>query len=384
LPVNQWVLLKEPGRTAPTRSWGSATFDSDSGRILYWGGGHCSYGGSDVDAYDVAQHTWVSGSAAPEYPHRQWNHGVRLAGVTFGGNPWTEHGRRIYAYDPVSRMMIMAHPIRLTTGYEPEPLRAFPGEPKARLDAKAKPPSSYVKNATWSFDPDSGRWELLSPAPQGLDTLVTTRHGVVGVTVDWPGRLNDAGYLLPWSPDSPEKDNAVYRYSAVQKKWERLGPTQPSPQNLYELTSLAYDSLRDRLLLHGAGKARDELWAFDLKTHRWSPLKPTVAAGTAPPGCNREAVYLPGQDVLLTYGPAPEQRAVPALWAYKPDENGWHRIDLAPPPGIEPRTAAGQNRALVYDPQRDFVLLVLGTGGDRGQALVYALRYRHNEATKDR
>jgi hypothetical protein len=384
LPVNQWVLLKEPGRTAPTRSWGSATFDIDRGRILYWGGGHCSYGGSDVDTYDVANHTWISSSAAPEYPQRQWNHGVRLAGVTFGGNPWTEHGRRTYAYDPGSRKMLMVHPIRLTTGYEPEPLRAFPGEERARPDAKAKPPSSYVKNATWSFDPDSGQWELLGPAPQGLDSLASTRHGVMGVNVDWPSRLDDAGHLLPWGPDLPEKDNAVYRYSVAQKQWERLGKPQPSPQNLYEMTSLAYDSQRDRLLLHGAGKARDELWAFDLKANRWGHLKPTVAAAAAPPGCNREAVYLSGQDVLLTFGPAPEKQAAPALWAYKPGANIWHRIELAPPPGIEPRTAAGQNRALVYDPKRDLVLLVLGTGGDRGQALVYALRYRHEEATKGR
>jgi hypothetical protein len=382
LPINQWVLLKDPGRTAPTRSWGSATFDSDRGRILYWGGGHCSYGGSDVDAYDVEQHTWVSGSAAPEYPHRQWNLGVRLAGVTFGGNPWTEHGRRIYACDPVSRQLIMVRTIRLTTGYEPEPLGTFPGEPKARPDARAKPPSSYVKYATWSFNLDNGQWEILGPAPEGLDTLVTTPHGVLGVNVDWPSRLNDAGYLLPWSADQPEKDNAVFRFTAATKSWERLGQPQPSPQNLYEITSLAYDSRRDRLLLHGAGQNREELWAFDRKTNRWSQLKPTVAApaGAAPPVCNREAVYLPGQDVLLTFGPAPERRTGPALWAYEPGANAWYRLSLAPPPGIDPRNAAGQNRALVYDPKRDLVLLVLGTGGDRGQASVYALRYRHEEA----
>jgi hypothetical protein len=386
LPTNEWVLLKEPGRAAPTRSWGAATFDSDRGRILYWGGGHCSYGGSDVDAYDVGQHTWISCSAAPEYPHRQWNHGVRLAGVTFGGNPWTEHGRRIYAYDPVSRKLITVHPIRLTTGYEPEPLRAFPGQPQARPDAKAKPPSSYVKYATWLFDPDSGEWELAGPAPQGLDTLVTTQHGVMGVTVDWPSRLNDAGYLLPWSPDLPEQDNDVYRYSAAQRRWERLGKPGASPQNLYEMTSLAYDSRRDRLYLHGAGKARDELWAFELKTNRWSPLKPTVSgpAGTLPPVCNREAVYLPGQDVLLTSGADRAGRTIPALWEYAPGENVWRRMELAPPPGIEPRTAAGQNRALVYDTKRELVLLVLGTSGDRGQASVYALRYRHGEATSPR
>lgn len=382
LPVNRWVALSEPARMAPARTWGSATFDSDRGRILYWGGGHCGYGGSDVDAYDVERHTWISSSAAPEYPHRLWDRGVRLAGVTFNGGPWTEHGRRIYAYDPAARRLIMVHPVRLTTGYVPALLREFPGEPTARVDAKVKPPSSYSKFATWSLDPQTGRWEILGPAPLGLDTLVTTPHGVMGVNVDWPTRLNDAGYNLSWSPDSPAKDNAVYRLDAARATWERLGDRQPSPQNLYEMTSLVYDSQRDRLLLHGAGAARDELWAFDRKTARWTPLKPTVAApaGAAPPACNREMVYLPDQDVVLTYGPAPEKRGGPALWAYQPGDNAWSRIEIEPPPGIAPSSAAGQNRALVYDAKRHLVLLVLGAGGDQGKTSIFALRYRHEQA----
>src|SRR5207248_10477766 len=152
LPVNKWVALTDPGRVAPARSWGSATFDSDRGRILVWGGGHCSYGGSDVDAYDVAANNWVCSDEAPEYPHRMWARGVRLAGATFGGNPWTEHGRRVYAYDPTSRKMISVRPVVLTTGYQPEGLRDFPGEPRSRPDARVKPPTPYNKYATWTFD----------------------------------------------------------------------------------------------------------------------------------------------------------------------------------------------------------------------------------------
>ena len=67
--------------------------------------------------------TWRSSDPAPEYPERLWNHGVREAGVTFGGRPWMEHGRRIYAYDPVSRKMIVVRRLRLTTGYEPPAIR---------------------------------------------------------------------------------------------------------------------------------------------------------------------------------------------------------------------------------------------------------------------
>ena len=31
--MNQWVALADPGRAAPVRTWGSATFDSDRGQI---------------------------------------------------------------------------------------------------------------------------------------------------------------------------------------------------------------------------------------------------------------------------------------------------------------------------------------------------------------
>jgi len=291
-PVNQWVLLSGPGSGAPTRTWGSVTFDNRRGEILFWGGGHCGYEGNDVDAFNVAARLWHDGSNS-ELPERLWNHGVRLAGVTFRGAPWTEHGRRIYAYDPLKRKMIMVRPIRLTTGYEPDWLKAFPSRPRAASDALVFPPSSYVKYATWSHDPISATWELLGPAPAGLDTLLSTPIGVMGVTVDWPARLNDAGYLLSWDSTQPPVDNALYLLRGPG--WERLDKGQPSPQNLYEMTSLAFDSKREQVILHGGGKKRDELWTLDLRSGRWKNMKPSVAAagGAVPPACSREAVYLP-------------------------------------------------------------------------------------------
>ena len=382
LPVNQWVHLENPGRAAPSRTWGSATLDTDRGRILYWGGGHCGYGGSDVDAYDIAAHTWLSGNPTPEYPERAWKLGVRSAGVTFAGKPWMTHGRRIYSYDPVSRKMIMVRPIRLTTGYDPEALRVFPEERRIRPDAVANPPSSYAKYATYSYDSETGDWELLGGAPAGLDTLASTPHGVVGIDVDWPSRLNDAGYSLPWSPAQPPEDKALYLFDPAKKVWKRLGERQTSPQNLYEMTSLAYDTKRDQIILHGGGQNREELWSFDLKTNRWKNMKPRVLApeGAAPPTCGREAVYIPRDDVYLIYGRAPGSRSAPAMWAYKVSENAWRRIDILPTEGVEPSVAASQNRALVCDEQRDLVLLVLGTRGDSGEAHVFALRYRHDQA----
>jgi hypothetical protein len=365
LPLNQWVLLDEAGRKAPTRTWGSATYDSHRGRILYWGGGHCGYGGNDVDEYDVEQNTWF-GIPEPEYPERAWNRGVRLAGMTFDGGPWTDHGRRVFAYDPVGKRMILTPKFRLTAGYEPGWLKSYPTEDKVAPDALVRNPSSYRKAITFSYDLSARTWKVVGPAPPGVDTLVATPYGVMGVNVDWGARLNDAGYHLPWRATDPPADNAIFLLRG--ERWERLSRRQPSPQNLYEMTSLAYDSKRDVVYLHGGGARRDELWSFAMKSRWWKNLKPR---GAAPPSCGRESVYIPGEDVLLIYG----ERGV--TWTYTPAGNAWRRIAVAVGDDLPAR--AGQNRAMVYDPRRDLVFLVLGArGGDVGEASVYAMRYRHN------
>lgn len=356
IPDNQWVLLANPGRAAPARTWGSATFDSTRRQILYWGGGHCGYEGSDTDVYDMTRHTWIAEPRPPSYPERLWNRASRLAGVTFDGEPWTDHGRRIYAYDPVADRMIMAKPVRLTWGYEPEWLKSYPDRKVAAPDAIVQVPSSYSKYVTFSYDVKARKWSIIGPAPTGLDTLVTTPLGVMAVPVNWPARLNDAGYQATYDPRKAE-DNAVYLLRG--SRWERISDPGPSPQNLYEMTSLAFDTSRNQLILHGAGPARRDLWTFDVKTRKWENRKP---AGEAPPSL-REAVYLPGPDVFLTYGDG--------LWEYSPSKNAWRKTNIPEPP-----LRAGQNRAIVYDAKQDTVLLVLGGRGDQGRASVFALRYR--------
>jgi hypothetical protein len=180
----------------------------------------------------------------------------------------------------------------------------------------------------------------------------------MGINVDWPGRLNDVGYQLPWRAGSNVRDTSVHLFSAARKQWTRLDRTQPSPQNLYEMTALAYDTKRDRLILHGAGARRNELWTFDFATRRWKNMQP---AGDSPP-CAREAVYLPRQDWFVTLGSGRD----PSMWSWSPVENVWKRLPVAAP-------GSGQNRAMVYDPKRDLMLLVSGAT-DSSEAAVHALR----------
>jgi len=383
LPPNQWAFMENSAGIVASRTWGSATFDTDRGLILYWGGGHCGYGGNDVDAYDVTTGLWLNRDRAPEFPERLWNrgNGSRLGGVTFQGRPWVIHGRKIYAYDPVSHQMILVRPIRLTTGYDPEPLSDFPDRRVVFQDALVKPPSSYVRYATWSYDPESGTWTLLGSAPVGLDLLVTTPQGVMGIDTNWRTRLNDAGYNRPWDERMTPEQNHVYLLDVDSKSWTRMSQFQTSPQNLYEMTSLVYDSKRDQLILHGGGKRRDEVWSFDLAKRRWKNLEPRVTSPheLQPPVCSREAVYLPNEDVVLHYGRVSPNRMQAPVWVYTVAKNAWSKVDIPPLEGMRPY---GHNRGLLYDPARDLIWLVVGTGGAEGKAYVYVMDYQSEKLRK--
>jgi hypothetical protein len=197
----------------------------------------------------------------------------------------------------------------------------------------------------------------------------------MAIDTNWRTRLNDAGYNLPWSDRLEPKENHVHLLDVANKSWKRLSQSQPSPQNLYEMTSLVYDSKRDQLILHGAGKRRDELWTFDLATRLWKNMRPRVESppGVLPPTCSREAVYLPNDDVILVYGLPARDPAQSQVWVYSVAENSWAQIDIPPIEGIR---SYGHNRGLLYDLTNDLVWLVLGGGGAEGKAYVYAMRYQ--------
>ena len=382
MPDNQWVVLPDPGRAAPLRTWGSCTFDTDRGQLVYWGGGHCGYGGNDYDFYDVAEHTWISSPEVPDYPARAWNRGINLAGVSFNGAPWIRHGRKVYAYDPVSRRIVNTKFVNLTAGYDPEPLRRCePISPDFGED-EAFERSGYTKWVTWTYDRETEAWELLCSGLPGLDLTASTPHGVMAVDHNWgavgaperPDRVDFGGERVV--------ENAVYLLDVAGRAWKKLSGPGPWPQNLYEMTALVHDSRRDRLILHGGGPQRDELWNFNPNTGRWTRLEPELETldGKAP-ACCREAMYIPREDVVLTCGSPPGVEDDVGVYAYRVEENTWSRVEVPAPPDREMWEVAGQNRAMAYDPERDLVLMVLGEDrSDKGAAVVYALRYRGGDA----
>ena len=376
MPGNQWVHFDKPGRLVPVRTWGSCAFDTDKGRIIYWGGGHCGYGGNENDFYDVEQNTWVSSPIIAEYPERAWDKGIIAGGVTFSGGPWIRHGRKIYAYDPVSRKIINTKTVYLTGDYNPEPLKDI--EPK-KIGAGTKEnfsPSYYTKWGTWVYHEESQKWEIICCGLTGLDLLVQTPKGVMAVDYNWGAfDSKQRADMTTWNGETI-MDNSVYLLDVAGRQWKKLTLKGPWPQNLYEMTALVYDSHRDQLILHGAGPKQDELWRFPLKTGQWEKIEPDFATATGgqPPVCRREAAYLPDDDMFLTAGSPEGDRSRSGIWAYHVGENRWYKRNIEPPEGRTMNDMLGQNRAWAYDPIHDIVFMIIGAN-DAGEALIYRMKF---------
>ncbi|HRE52195.1 MAG TPA: kelch repeat-containing protein [Flavitalea sp.] len=376
MPDNQWIHFPDPGRKAIIRTWGSCAFDTDRGRIITWGGGHCGYGGNDYDSYDVAEHTWIASPHEAEYPERAWDKGINQGGVTFNGSPWMTHGRKIYAYDPVSRKIINMKTVSLTAGYDPQILKRIINPSPKAPDRNQYTRPSYAKLVTWSYDEKNG-WEIVCGGLPGLDLTVQTPYGVMAIDYNWGAVSNKTRADMSVWKGQPMVDNSVYLLKVIDRKWDKLTIEGPWPQNLYEMTALVYDSRRNQLILHGAGPERDELWRFILNTGRWEKIEPGYAesAGGYAPVCTREAVYLEKDDTFLTFGGPGGDRTKAGFWAYRVGENRWHKLDIQPPAEKTMNQMFSQNKGWVYDPIHDRVWMVLGLTGDTGRAEMYGLKF---------
>ena len=170
------------------------------------------------------------------------------------------------------------------------------------------------------------------------------------------------------------------RFDSAKKAWQRLGERQPSPQNLYEQTSLALDTKRDQLLLHGGGDETGR--ALDLRPED-PALDESPAQGGGPR--RRRPAGLPARGRL----PA-EPGCVPEL---RPGARKGHRsVGLS---ARRQRLVSHRHRATGGrrsarggrpEPRRGLRsrprpgAVVVGTGGDRGTTKIYALRYQNTQA----
>jgi hypothetical protein len=323
LPANQWVQM--PGPHFSRKTWGSATVDTDKGVILYHGGGHSGYSGTDVAHYDIGSGRW-SLSYPPEFPPFLEATNRTVYGWSYNLHPWAEHTRTWYAYDPVSKMMV----------YNRQGFVNRPGDGRFDLGDGPVVSTGY---ASWVYDPRLRKWYTPTyDRPFGTSDaqhLVTTPAGVYAHT-----RQNGIWHCTI----EPLERNGKTEYAA---RWKRVIEKAPASGNDLGGTTV-YDSKRNRLVVLKTPASMDIIDLHEMKVSQLKPESGRVAH-------YREACYIPDQDVIFS----PNGFRKQGYSVYRCAENKWVQVDIAPPvirytrggkEHVRQDVYAGEDTVIRYDP----------------------------------
>ncbi|MDP6637396.1 MAG: kelch repeat-containing protein [Phycisphaerae bacterium] len=342
LPANTWVHLK-PQRNPAARSYSGVCYGA--GLIFYFGGGHHSYPGNDVELYDVAEGKWTQATDPENWrdAHR-WKHVsdadrkiIRGIGGGWGvpilspkGRPLTEHTYQMHAWFPEEK----AFYISLTSG-----MWAFDPVKRAwskKCDRKNMPRGRDIHTWNLTYDP-------------GLKTLVS-------IVVAGPGR-------------------GVFVFNRNTRTWsKRCAVPVSSWSGVYS----TYDSKHRKHIVFGGRR----WWTLDTavgKTRFIASLADAVkTAGRldTPPQL---------RSVCIEYDPRSTHTLVAVkvkntqLWAYDAARNKWSEATMA---GQRPTGNIAWD-LLVYSPEHHCFLLpnIVGVQGALAKGL-YAFRYVPSKPTK--
>jgi len=336
LPTNTYVDSGYPGYLI-SKTWSSATIDTDRGVVLYIGGGHSGYKGEDLALYDVGTNRWAF-QAPPNFIPFLYNYNACLFGWTYGFRPTSQHTYRWYCYDPQSKTMVYcARPLGIRNGMtvllEDDPKKAF------AYDAK--------KHGLFTWVYDTVRNRFYPPLPGR-----PVRHGWALALVGTPqGVFAKNGKMLWHCKVTTTDRQASLEWSLVDKD---------GPAGWGEFQPLVYDSKRSRLLfvaVPGRGKPT-MVWEHPVGKGVWKQLEVKGALQWN----SREVVYDDVNDCLVAM---PRQ----ALMVMSCATNEWKQLDVQ-----MPRGSYGTECALCYDPVHK-VIVTLVPRGFSGKMQVGLIRY---------
>ncbi len=313
LPSNQWIQ-KVPAKGVDVRGWGTSAYDPDRDQILYWGGGHSEYKGTDVSHYSLRTGLW-SGSTRPEWVLEASSDFLLPVLVSFHNRPHIPvHAYQTYACDPPSGLMV-----------------AVKDAPGAK------------HSVTFVYDPSARDWQpTMFEAPFGGGVM----HVIVRAT---------PGGAVAWA------EEGLFRFDSVGRTWQRLpvdGDKLAGPP-WCDGSAMIYDSSRDCLWL----SLSKDLSRYDLKTGRLEAVHPPLPAILGENPFWREAVFLPQDDLILLAKLFKDPQGRFTNVAYDAKANKWVRIQL---PFISEADAKPQefkenpfswSSAIFYDASRKLVVL---------------------------
>ncbi len=307
LPANEWRVQPTPRRPMMNMDWGSAVFAPELDLILRFSGGHSAYSGTAPQVYDVKADRY-SLPFAPEYPVEYVYSNDQVRGEwSFKGNPWmTGHTYKSTGYDPNLKVLVFA-------------------------------PHDF----TYFFDPQKSQWSRNRVRnPYQANFYVVTACATPQGAVVW------ANHRQGGAP-------GLWRLDAESRTWKALPLKGDMPATSADHHGMAYDSMRDRLLLFSdLGKHKGDVLEYDFKAGQTRWLNAAGKDRALAP--SRETAYLTDADAVLIGAHVPGESA----WLmYDCAANRWVGVELK---GADPigKKTFNNSMGLMFDPNRRLVWAV--------------------------
>ena len=252
-----WTKVATTGSPGGRFNAGMA-FDSDSRKIVLFGGFCASGRVGDTYTYEIASKTWRNA-----YP---------------SGGPSMRSDASM-AYDVEAKKVV------LFGGY---------GRDEAKCDD------------TWVYDVASNTWTEMSPL-----THPQARYGGVMVYDTYTGKtLLFGGHMVQTSPpyDSLGYENEVWAYDYGADEWEKLATQNKPPARYWH--DLAYDPVGNRMILfggsQGGGNDLGDTWVYSCRDAKWTQVTSTVSpsARSQPSMCfdtqTKKTLMFGGADFIVS------------------------------------------------------------------------------------
>jgi N-acetylneuraminic acid mutarotase len=311
------------------RDYVAFAYDSQSDQIILFGGGTQLYQYHHADketwAYDIEENTWTNMKPAPKprnmaaatMAYDSESDRVILFGGCLGQTVWNE----TWAYDYESNTWT-----KMSDGPEGlmGPRMVYDEESdKMILFGGVDYDTFSFYDDTWVYDYNSDTWTEMQPEenPPGLNyqamaydaesdrVLISAMHPVNGIPSD--------EYIL-WA----------YDYNSNTWGDLSLGNTEPLSR-VY--AAMAYDAESDRSIMFGgldfmSGYVYDDTWAYDYNSDSWQEMDPIVNPGNLSKHfmvyvSSEDKVYLFGGDLCTDVCQLSNQ-----LWTYDFNTNTWEQI----------------------------------------------------------
>ncbi len=293
-----WKQISAAAATAPAARYDhSLAFDTDHSRLILFGGRAAGKTFGDTWIFDLKTNAWREVKASG--PPARFGHGA--------------------IYDPAQKSMFV-----------------FGGQ------------ASSFFNDTWAFETEKETWSEVKTSA----ARPTTRYGIGAVFDSTRERL-----IVSHGFTSEGRFDDTWALDLKTEEWTNLTPSGDKPLKRCLLDAV-YDPVREVMYLFGGCASGfgpcplGDLWMFDLKTNKWTEIKPSGAL----PGArdNPALVFDPkGHRAILFGGRAGDPTN--DLWSFDPNAKMWTKLAATGP-------SARRSHDMIYDPTNDRFYMFGGTG----------------------